>query len=50
MMVNGKALSMVADCNAPKPPTTNKIMDKIAINAVQNRRCHIGEFSVFAVK
>ena len=48
--VKGNALIIMEDCNADRPPTNNKIMANAAINTVQNKRCHVGEFSVLAVR
>jgi hypothetical protein len=41
---------MVADCNALKPPTKSKTIANTAMSTTQKSRCHIGEFSDFAVK
>ena len=38
----GKALAIVAVCNAPKPPLSNRVMATMPVDEAQNTRCHNG--------
>ena len=38
----GKALAIVADCSAPKPPVSSKVMATIPVDDAQKIRCHSG--------